>query len=160
MLTSITWTSTYNTRPPDTILCKPIVISSYQQFLKSEIYKFKLTTHSTYKLFSQPWDSSHEVWLFHMVDFSLCHGLTQISMPQTIYLKPEPQSAKHLVSLDAYNFFIVATITEEFPEFIKFKHFQLSITSILPKLIYFMQSLSYFKLQGSVTSFMQFKWIV
>ena len=110
-----------------------------------------LTTHYAYKLYSQPWDSSHNVWLFHVVYFGLCHGLTQISMPQTIYLKPELQSAKHLVSLDAYNFFIVATITEAFSEFIKFKYFQLLITSTLPKLIYFTQSLAYWNLQGIVT---------
>ena len=79
---------------------------------------------------------------------------------ETIYLKPELQSAKHLVSLDAYNLFIAATITNAFSEFIKFQYFQLLITSILPKLIYFMQSLSYIKLQSIVTSFMQFKWIV
>ena len=103
-------------RPPDTILCKPIVISSCQQFLKLEIYKSKLTTHSAYKLFSQPRDSSHEVWLFHMVDSGICHGLTLIFMLQTIYLKPKLQSAKHLVSLDAYNFFIVTTITKAFSE--------------------------------------------
>ena len=107
-------------RPPDTILCKLIVISSCQQFLTFEIYKFKLTTHSSYKLFSQPWDSSHEFWL---LDFGLCHGITLIAMPQTIYLKPELQSAKHLVSLDASNLFIAATITEAFSEFIKFKYF-------------------------------------
>ena len=40
-------------------------------------------------------------------------------MLQTIYLKPELQLAKHLVSLDAYNIFIVVTITEAFSEFIK-----------------------------------------
>ena len=51
-----------------------------------------------------------------MVDFGLFHGLTQIAMPQTIYPKPEPQSAKKLVSLDAYNFFIAATIIEAFSE--------------------------------------------
>ena len=129
--------------PLDTILCKPIVISSCQQFLKSEIYNFKLTIHLAYKLCSEPWDSSQEVWLFHIVYSGLCHGITHFSMPQTIYLKPEPQSTKHLVSLDAYKFFIAATITEAFSGFIKFKHFQLLITSILPKLIYFTQSLSY-----------------
>ena len=137
-----------------TILCKPIVISSCQQFLKSEIYKFKLTTLSAYKLFSQPWDSSHEVWLFHMVYFGLCHGLILIAMIQTIYLKPELQSAKHLVSLDAYNLFIAATITEAFSEFIKFKYFQMLSTSILPKLVYFTPSWSYFNLQGTIPSFM------
>ena len=47
------------------------------------------------------------------------HGLTLIVMLQTIYLKPELQLAKHLVSLDAYNIFIVVTITEAFSEFIK-----------------------------------------
>ena len=47
-----------------------------------------------------------------MVDSDLCYGLTHISMPQAIYLKPELQSAKHLVSLDAYKLFIAATITE------------------------------------------------
>ena len=78
-----------------------------------------------------------------MVDSDICHGLTPIAMIQTIYLKPEIQSAKHLVSLDAYNLFIAATIIEAFSEFIKFKYFQLLITSILPKLVYFMQSLSY-----------------
>ena len=97
--------------------------------------------HTNY--FSQPRDSSHEVWLFHMVDSILVHGLTHISMLQTIYLNPEFTTAKHLVSLNAYKFFIGGTITEAFSKFIKFKHFQLLITSILPKLIYFMQSLSY-----------------
>ena len=92
-------------RAPDTILGKPIVISSCQQFIKSETHNSNLTTHHAYKLFSQPWDSSHKVWLFHMVDFGLFHGLTHLAMPQTIYLKPKLQSAKHLVSLDAYNFF-------------------------------------------------------
>ena len=110
--------------PPNTILCKPIVISSCQQFLKSEIYNFKLTTHSAYKLFSQPGDSSHEVWLFHMVNFSLCHGLTHIAMPQPIYLKPELQSAKHLVSLDAYNLFPLLQQS--------LKHFQNYRIQILP----------------------------
>ena len=78
-----------------------------------------------------------------MVDSGICHGITLIAMLQTIYLKPELQSAKRLVSLDAYNIFIAATITKAFSEFIKFQYFQLLITSILPKLIYFMQSLSY-----------------
>ena len=91
--------------PPNTISCKPIVISCCQQFLKSKIHKFKFTTHYAYKLLSQPWDSSHEVWLFHMVDSGLCHGLTLIAMLQTIFLKLELQSAKHLVSLDVYNLF-------------------------------------------------------
>ena len=90
---------------PDTILCKPIVISSCQQFLKSKIHKIKFTTHYAYKLLSQPWDSSHKFWIFHMVDSILFHGLIHFSISQTIYLKPELQSAKHLVSLDAYNFF-------------------------------------------------------
>ena len=58
-----------------------------------------------------------------MVDPGPCHGITHFAMPQTIYPKPEPQLGKHLVSLDAYDFFIVATITKEFSEFIKFKHF-------------------------------------
>ena len=109
--------------PPDTISCKPIVISSCQQFLKSKIHNSNLTTHYAYKLFSHPWDSSHKVWLFHMVYFGIFHGLTLIAMLQTIYLKPELQLAKHLVSLDAYNLFIVVTITEAFSEFIKFKYF-------------------------------------
>ena len=133
-------------RPPDTILCKPIVISSCQQFLKSEIHKFKFTTHYAYKLLSQWWDSSHEVWLFHMVDSGLCHGLTHISMPQAIYLKPELQSAKHLVSLDAYKFFHCCNTHWSIFRIYKIQTFQLLIISILPKLIYFMQSLSYFKL--------------
>ena len=81
-----------------------------------------------------------------MVDSGICHGLTLIAMLQTIYLKPELQSAKHLVSLDAYNFFIAATITEAFLEFIKFKYFQLLAYQYYPKPIYFTQSLSYFKL--------------
>ena len=105
--------------PPDTILCKPIMISSCQQFLKSEIHNSNLRTHYAYQLFSQPWDSSHKVWLFHMVYSDICHGLTLIFMLQTIYLKPKLQSAKHLVSLDAYNLFIATTITEAFSEFIK-----------------------------------------
>ena len=109
--------------PPDTILCKPIVISSCQQFLKSEIYKFKLTTHSAYKLFSQPWES-HEVWLFDMVDSGLCHGLTHFAMPQTIYLKSELQSATHLVSLDAYNFFHCCNNHWRIFRNIEFKYFQ------------------------------------
>ena len=58
-----------------------------------------------------------------MVDFSIFHGLTLIVMLQTIYLTPELQLAKHLVSLDAYNLFIATTITEAFLEFIKFKYF-------------------------------------
>ena len=90
------------------------MISSYQQFLKSEIYKSKLTTHSAHKLFSQPWDSSHEVWLFHMVYFGLLHGLTHIAMPQTIYLKYELQSTKHFVSLDAYNFSLLQQSLKHF----------------------------------------------
>ena len=49
-----------------------------------------------------------------MVDYGLFHGLTLIAMLQIVYLKPELQSAKHLVSLDAYNLFIAATITEVF----------------------------------------------
>ena len=110
------------TRPPETILCKPIMISSCQQFLKYEIYKFKLTIHSAYKLFSQPWES-HEVWLFHMVYSSLCHGLTNFSMPQTIYLKSELQSTKHLVSLDAYNFFHCCNNHWSIFRIIEFKYF-------------------------------------
>ena len=51
-----------------------------------------------------------------MVDSGICHGLTHFAMPQTIYLKPELQSAEHIVSLDAYKFFIAATITEAFSE--------------------------------------------
>ena len=89
-----------------------------------------------------------------MVDSDIFHGLTLIVTLQTIYLKPELQLAEHLVSLDEYNLFIAATIIEAFSEFIKFKYLQLLITSILPKLIYFMQSLSYFKLQGTIPSFM------
>ena len=58
-----------------------------------------------------------------MVYSGICHGLTPIAMLQTIYLKLELQSAKHLESLDAYNLFIAATITEAFLEFIKFEHF-------------------------------------
>ena len=57
-----------------------------------------------------------------MVDYGLCHGLTQIAMPQAIYLKPKLQSAKHLVSLDAYNFF--HCYNNHWSIFIKFKHFQ------------------------------------
>ena len=49
-----------------------------------------------------------------MVDSGIGHGLTLIAMLQTIYLKPEIQLAKHLVSLDAYNLLIAATITEAF----------------------------------------------
>ena len=87
-------------RPPDTIVCKPIMISSCQQFLKSKIYKFKLTTHSTYKLFSQPWglDLSHGRFRSLSWYYPFCHA-------PTIYLKSELQSTTHLVSLDAYNFF-------------------------------------------------------
>ena len=59
-------------------------------------------------------ETPHEVWLFHMVDSGLCHGLTHIAMLQTIYLESELQSAKLFVSLDAYNFFVVVTITEAF----------------------------------------------
>ena len=39
------------------------------------------------------------------------------AMLQIIYLKPEFQSTKHLVSLDAYNLFIATTITEAFSEY-------------------------------------------
>ena len=56
-----------------------------------------------------------------MVDSGIFHGLTLIDMLQTIYPKPELQLDKHLVSLDAYNLFIAATITEAFSKFIKFK---------------------------------------
>ena len=76
-----------------------------------------------------------------MGDSSLCHGLTHIAMPQAIYLKPEPQLAKHLVSLDAYNIFIAATITEAFSEFIKFKtllavnHINITKTHLLHAII-------------------------
>ena len=91
-----------------------------------------------------------------MVDSSICHGLTRFAMPQTIYLKPELQSAKHLVSLDAYNFFHCCNNHWSIFRIIKFKYFQLLITSMLQKLIYFMQSWSYFKLHGTVTSFMKF----
>ena len=64
---------------------------------------------------------SHETLLMRFGSFTwyisgICHGLTLISMLQTIYLKPELQSAKHLVSLDAYNLFIAATITKAFLE--------------------------------------------
>ena len=78
--------------------------------------------HTNY--FSQPRESSHEVWLFHMVDSILVHGLTHISMPQTIYLKPELQSSKHLVSLDAYNLF---SLLEQ-----SLKHFKNYRIQILP----------------------------
>ena len=76
-----------------------------RNFSNPKFTNSNLTTHYAYKLLSLPWDSFHEVWLFHMVDSGLCHGLTHFSISQTIYLKPELQSAKHLVSLDAYNFF-------------------------------------------------------
>ena len=141
---------------PDTILCKPIVISSCQQFLKYKIYKFQIdnsfciqTIFTAMRLFSWGLALWHGRLQSLSWSYPLCHA-------PTIYLKLEPQSAKHLVSLDAYNVFIAATITEAFSEFIKFQHFQLLISSILPKLIYFTQSLSYFKLQGTITSFMQF----
>ena len=100
------------------------MISSCQQFLNSKIYKPKLATHSSYKLFLQPWDSSHEVCLFHMVDFSLRCGLTHIAMPQTIYLKYELQSAKHFVSFYAYNISLLQQSLKHF-QIIEFKNFQL-----------------------------------
>ena len=62
--------------PPDTILHKPIVISSRQQFLKFEIHNSNLTTHYAYQLPLQPEDSSHKVWLFYMVDSGIGQGLT------------------------------------------------------------------------------------
>ena len=81
-------------------------------------------------------------------------------MLEIIYLKHKLQSTKHLVSLDAFNIFIATTITEAFSEFIKFKYFQLLVTSISPKLIYFMQSLPYLTLKGIVISFMQLNEVV
>ena len=90
-----------------------------------------------------------------MVDYGICHGLTLIAMLQTIYSKPKLQLAKHLVSLDAYNLFIAVIIIEAFSEFIKkFKYFQLLITSIFPKLVYFMPPFSYFNLNGTIPLFM------
>ena len=116
-------------------LCKPIVFSSCQQFLKFEIYKFKLTTHSAYIIFSQPWES-HEVWLFHMVDSGLCHGLTHLPMPRTIYLKSELQSSKHLVILDAYNFSLLQQSLKHFQNYriqilLAFNHINITKTHLL-----------------------------
>ena len=71
--------------------------------------------HTNY--FSQRRDSSHEVWLFHMVDFGLCHGLTHIAMPQTIYLKFELQSAKHFVSLHGYNISLLQQSLKHFQNY-------------------------------------------
>ena len=101
------------------------MISNYQQILKSEIYKSKLTIHSAHKLFLQPWDSSHEVWFFHMVDSILRHGLNHIAMPKTIYLQSELQSAKHFVSLYAYNISLLQQSLKHFQNYNtpEFKHF-------------------------------------
>ena len=60
----------------NTILCKPIVTNSCQQFLKSKIHNSNLTTYYAYQLFLQPWDFSHKVWIFHMVDSGIGQGLT------------------------------------------------------------------------------------
>ena len=110
---------------PNTSLCKPIVTSSCQQFLKFEIHNSNLTSSFTWQI------------------LALVRVLPLNAMLEVIYLKHKLQTAKHLVSLDAYNLVIATTITEAFSEFIKFKYFQLLVTSILSKLIYFMQSLSY-----------------
>ena len=106
---------------PNTSLCKPVVTSSCQQFLKFEIHNSNLISFFTWQI------------------LALVRVLPLTSMLEIIYLKHKLQSTKHLVSLDAYNLFIATTITEAFSEFIKFKYFQLLVTSILPKLIYFMQ---------------------
>ena len=108
----------------NTILCKPIVTSSCQQFLKFEIHNSILTSSFTWEI------------------LALVRVLPITAMPEIIYLKHELQSIKHLVS-DAYNLFIATTITEAFSEFIKFEYFQWLVTSTLPKLIYFTQSSSY-----------------
>ena len=110
---------------PNTSLCKPVVTSSCQQFLKFEIHNSNLISSFTWQT------------------LALVRILPLTTMLEIIYLKHELQSTKHLVSPDAYNLFIATTITEAFSEFIKFKYFQLLVASILSKLIQVMQSLSY-----------------
>ena len=111
---------------PNTSLCKPIVTSSCQQFLKFEFHNSNLTSSFTWQI------------------LALVRVLPLNVMLEVIYLKHKLQTTKLLVSLDAYNLVIATTITEAFSEFIKFEYFQLLVTSILSKLIYFMQSLSYY----------------
>ena len=92
-----------------------------------------------------------------MVDSDLCHGLTHVAMSQTIYLKPEFQSAKHLVSLDAYNFF--SLLQQSLKHFQNYRiqvlsavnHINITKTHLIHAIIILL------KLQGIVTSFMQFK---
>ena len=62
-----------------------------------------------------------------MVDSSLRHGLTHIAMPKPIYLKFELQSAKHFVSLYAYNISLLQQSLNHFQNYntLEFKHFQL-----------------------------------
>ena len=79
------------------------------------------------------------------------------AMLKIIYLKHEFQSTKHLVSLDAYNLFIATTITEPFSEFIKFKYFQLLVTSIYTKTHLLHAIIIILTLQGIIIAFMQFK---
>ena len=114
-------------RPPNTILFKPRMISNYQQILNSKIYKSKLTIRSAHKLVLQPWEYAHEVWFFHMVDSILHHGLTHIAMPKTIYLQSELKSAKHFVSLYAYNISLLQQSLKHFQNYKtpEFKHFHL-----------------------------------
>ena len=54
------------THPLDTMLCKPTVISNYQQILKSEIYKSKLTIRSVHK----PFFYNHETLLMRFGSFT------------------------------------------------------------------------------------------
>ena len=62
-----------------------------------------------------------------MVDSILHHGLTHIAMPKTIYLQSELQSAKHFVSLYAYNISLLQQSLKHFQNYntSEFKHFQL-----------------------------------
>ena len=62
-----------------------------------------------------------------MVDSILRHGLTDIAMPKTIYLQSELQSAKHFVSLYAYNISLLQQSLKHFQNYNtpEFKHFQL-----------------------------------
>ena len=93
-----------------------------------------------------------------MVYSILRHGLTNISMPKTIYRQSELQSAKHFVSLYAYNISLLQQSLKHFqnyntPEFKRFQllAYQYHHTHLLHMNHY------HTKFQGTATSFMHFK---
>ena len=70
------------------------------------------------RLFSWGLALSHGIFQSFLGSYPLCHA-------PTIYLKYELESAKHLVSLDAYNFFHCCNNHWSIFRIIEFKYFQL-----------------------------------